>query len=603
METRPPSAWRYNLTFGLLMLAVVSLAVWQSVLVRRGADRASQMALRQERVVTPLPACLGDIYIRSRDKYIPLAVSEQAPSVFADPGMIKDFDLGEACVRIGHAIGANPIEIEEEIVSHRYWPPNKETGEAGAPRHFTWLKRGITPEQAEAVRSLKIPGVDISYEWARRYPNHDLAAQVLGFCGLDGTPGGGVELSQRHVLVGVNGVRQARADARRRQIYPLPETSQAPVDGKHVFLTLDANIQQWLQEAVSESVEKFHAHWGAGVVVNVNTGEVLGLCSAPTFDPNNFNRYPPEAVKLRAITDPYEPGSALKPVYAAAAVQRRVAAWQDKFDGGGGSYNAPGGGHISDHGAHYGIITLIDAIVFSSNVVMAHVGEKLGLRAEWEIARQFGFGQVTGIELPGESCGILRDLKKLDGYSLRRITFGQEIGTTTIQLAMAFAALSNGGLLMKPYVVDHVSDSTGNVLMQTKPVVVRRVLSPQVSASTVAVLQEVVERGTGKLCRSDLYNMAGKTGTAQIPGAGGYVDGAFTGSFIGIAPATSPKLVCLISIYWPDRSKGHFGATVAAPYVKTVLEKSLTYMNVPPDKPPKTDAAVVTSDSGGDGHD
>jgi cell division protein FtsI/penicillin-binding protein 2 len=592
------------LTFGLLMLSVICLGVWQGVLVRRGAPQAMKMALRQEQVVTPSPASLGTIYVRAgRDggKYIPLAVSEQAPSVYADPGMIKDFDLGEASVRIGQAIGASPVDIENIIVSHRYRSENEETGEHGAAKHFAWLKRGITPQQADVVRALKIPGVGVSYEWNRQYPNHDLAAQVLGFRTLDGLPGGGVELSQNYNLIGIDGVKEALADARRRQIYPLAGSSQAPVDGKRVYLTLDANIQQWLQEAVSESVEKFHAHWGAGVVVNVNTGEILGLCSAPTYDPNDFNHYPPDAVKLRAITDPYEPGSAAKPIFAAAAVDRGVVGWQTMIDCMGGNYIAAGGGRISDHGAHYGVQSVIDIIVNSSNVGMAKIGEKLGLKAEHDIAVSFGLGHITDIGLPGESCGILRDLKKMDGYSLRRITFGQEVGTTSIQLAMAFAALSNGGLLLKPRLIDHVSDATG-ILQQSKTEVVRRVIRPQTSAQAVSVMQEVVERGTGKLCKSDLYNMAGKTGTAQIPGQGGYIDGAFTGSFIGIAPASHPMLVCLVSVYWPDRSKGHFGATVAAPYVKTVLEKSLTYMNVPPDKPPKTDTAVAASD-GEDRHD
>ena len=186
-----------------------------------------------------------------------------------------------------------------------------------------------------------------------------------------------------------------------------------------------------------------------------------------------------------------------------------------------------------------------------------------------------------------KSCGVSasgRDLQKWDGYSLRRVPFGQEVSCTSLQLAMAFCSLANGGLLLRPRLVDRIADPSGRVIWTGKRQVVRRVLHPDVAAETLGVMQEVIERGTGKACRLERWTAFGKTGTAEIPGPGGYVPGAYTGTFVGGAPASRPRILCLISVYWPDRSKGYYGGKVAAPYVKQVLEKTLLYLNVPGDK-------------------
>jgi cell division protein FtsI/penicillin-binding protein 2 len=192
------------------------------------------------------------------------------------------------------------------------------------------------------------------------------------------------------------------------------------------------------------------------------------------------------------------------------------------------------------------------------------------------------------VDLPGESPGIVRLLSKWDGYSTRRVPFGQEVSVTSLQLAMAYAAIANGGLLLKPRVVDFVNDGSGRTVWRSKREVVRRVLKESTCEETLGVLRQVVERGTGRGCRLDRWTCFGKTGTAQIAGLGGYIDGAFVGTFVGGAPAGRPEVLCLISIYWPDRSLGHYGATVAAPYVKKVLTRTLSYLDVPPDIPGET---------------
>jgi cell division protein FtsI/penicillin-binding protein 2 len=373
------------------------------------------------------------------------------------------------------------------------------------------------------------------------------------------------------------------ADARRRAIWPVDEESRPPKDGGHVFLTLDATIQGYLDKAVRSAFETHKGKWATGIVIDPNTGTILAMCSYPNFDPNTFNTSSPDSRLCRAIAVPYEPGSAMKGVFAAAVVDAGLMTFDTKIDCMNGSYSAPNGGTVTDHGGPYGVMPLTDVVVHSKNVGMAKVGEKMGNPALYETARRFGFGQETGIELPGESCGIVRDLRKMDGYSLRRIPFGQEISVTGLQLAMAYGALVNGGTLYRPRLIDHITDATGNVQFQSKPTALRQVISPRTSQGILSVLQQVVERGTGKACQMDKWTSGGKTGTAQIAVGGVYPAGAFTSTFIGVAPASKqPALVCLISVYWPH--SGHFGAQVAAPYVKEVLEQTLPYLNVPPDK-------------------
>jgi len=571
MKTVPAPAWRHNATFGLLILVMAALCVRQVFLLRDATPQRLDQAARRQQMVIPLPARPGSIFARSSRRYIPLALSRQSPSCFADPFLIGDGQLDDVSIAVGEALSIDPRTIQRELIERRHG-------------RFVWLKRRISEAEAQAIRDLDIPAVGVVHEWRREYPNKDLAATVVGFRLADGRPGGGLELTQDRQLKARNGKRVVLTDARRRAIWPLADLSGPPADGAQVFLCLDAVIQAYLQRAVAASVEEFDAKWGAGVVVDPRTGQVLGMCSAPTFDPNRFNETGPENRINRAVAMPFEPGSVFKPIIAAAAVDEGVVSYQTQIYCHDGTYYPHRGGRITDHGKRYGFLSVADGVVFSSNICLAQIGQKLGNEMLYRIARKFGFGEKTGIELPGESRGQLRPLARWDTYSTPRVPFGQEISVTTIQLAMAFSSLANGGLLLRPRLIEQITDADGSVLYRARRRVVRRVLSPGVAAQTLAVMQEVVERGTGKNCRMTDWTSFGKTGTAQIAGPGGYVDGAFVASFVGGAPVGEPRLICLISIYWPDKSKGHYGSKVAAPYVRDVLQKGLEYLGVPPDK-------------------
>jgi cell division protein FtsI/penicillin-binding protein 2 len=613
--------WRHNLLFGLLVLGSIGLCVRLGWLVRLAPDmQAPKKALRQEEMVIPVPGRPGSIFARTRGSYVPLVVSRRVPSCYVDPSLLSDDQIGDMSIALGQALSMDPIRVQEQIVRRR-------------STHFIWLARFITDKQAEAVKLIrqprmetkpdgtvvpvmekkpdgklapameKVSAVGIVPEWQRDYPNEELASTVLGFRLRDGQPGGGLELGLDKELAATDGKQVMLADARRRVIAPLADQTRLPKDGSHVFLCLDVVVQDALQQAVNQAASDYRAKWVTGVVVDPMTGDVLAMASAPTFDPTRSAVVTPEERTNRAISLPYEPGSALKPVFAASAVDAGLVTYQTQIFCENGVYHALKGGQISDHGSHYGTLTVEDIVVFSSNIGMAKIGEKFGNAALFAVANRFGFGQPAHLDLPGESGGIIRPLAKWDGYSLRRVPFGQEISVTALQLTMAFAALTNGGLLLQPRLVDHVRGPEGQILWESHPKVVRRVLKQSVSEQTLAVLEQVVERGTGKACKMEKWTSFGKTGTAQIPGRGGYVDRAFTGSFVGGAPAHNPRAICLISVFWPDRTKGHFGAKVAAPYVKKVLETTLSYMKVPPDRPPPggptlpgTGMAAVTAD-------
>ncbi len=572
MDERAGRTWRHNIIFAFLMLAVVGLCVRMGLLLRDGRAEAVELAQRQQRMEIPLPARTGSIFARSSKRYLPLAISRQKPSCYVDPFLLRDEEIADVSIALAGALNLDARDVQHKILTRR-------------KRRFAWIKRRIGPSEVSAVRKAKLPGVGIIFEWQREYPNGSLAASVVGFRRKYGEAGGGAELSQDERLKARDGKRVVLADAKRNPIWPLPKQSRLPRDGDSVFLTIDLAIQESLERAVAESVSKFGAKWGTGVVVDPRNGKVLAMCSFPTFDPNTFNTAPAANRTNRAISYPYEPGSIAKPLFAAGAVNEGLMTFDTEIFCENGTYRAYRGGRISDPGHSYGNLSLTDIVVKSSNIGMAKVGEKLGNARLHAIAKRFGLGEKTGIELPGESAGIIRPLRRWDTYSLRRIPFGQEMSATTLQMVMAFCAIANGGELLQARLIEKVTDADGRLLWQGRRRLVRRVLRAKVAYETLAVMREVVERGTGKACRLSRWTSFGKTGTAQIPGPGGYVEDAYTGSFVGGAPASNPQLVCLISIYRPEKSKGYYGAKVAAPFVREVLEEALMYRDVPGDLP------------------
>ncbi|MBL7220818.1 MAG: penicillin-binding protein 2 [Phycisphaerae bacterium] len=576
MEGQAGPKWRHNIVFGGMALILVALGVrlWHMRTVY--GDKARDMVQRQQRYVIRIPARTGNIYATAHNRPVLFATSRQAPTCFVDPSLLEDYEIAEVASGVGDALSVEPLTVQDTLMARR--------GKKYAPIKENPC-REITSGQLAAIKALKNQAIGVEYQWVRGYPCGDLAGSVVGFRMRDGKPGGGLELSMNRHLTAHDGKREILVDAARRAVRLLPGKSVPPKDGNHVFLCLDAVIQNYLQEAVSASVAQYGGPrtWATGVVVDPKTGRVLAMYSVPNFDPNTSDR-PGSVATNRAVIMPFEPGSVVKPLFAAAAVSEGVVNWDTMIFCENGLYRPPRGGKITDHGKSYGMKSVIDGVVLSINTLMAKLGGKLGNKRLHAWVTKFGFGQKTGIPLPGEEPGLIRKLKDWDTYSTPRVPFGQEMAVTSLQLAMAFSAIANDGLLLKPRLIDRIVDPEGKVLYVGGRKVVRPLFSPKIARQTRLIMQQVVERGTGKRCRMKQWTSFGKTGTAQIAGLGGYIDGAYTGSFVGGAPVDEPRLLCVISVYWPDRSKAYYGGTIAAPFVKQVLERSLTYMKVHPDK-------------------
>ncbi len=585
------SRWRFTAGLVLLGAVLASLAgrvVW--IQVARG-EALTRSAAKQQRRLIELPAKTGNILARDRDGYVLLAGSRQVRSIYADPVLLGEEKFVEAAAKVAQAIGMPAVEVFEKLYRRRF-------------ERFMYLKREVTEAQAKAVAELKIPAVKVTYEWRRRYPRGSLAAHVVGYRRMNGVGGAGVEFQADRWLRAQPGSKEIRTDAARKGKYARVTAYQAPQDGKHVLLTLDVVIQGYLEEAMASAARQYGAKSVMGVVMDPNTGAILAIGSVPTFDPNRFGdrayrKAHGENVRNRAVTDPYEPGSSFKPFIAVGAVEMRKATIETKFFCHYGLYKAYRGGTIRDFpGERFGWISLLEIVVHSSNIGMAKLGERLGNDSQYRIASAFGFGSKTGVDLPGECPGTLVPTSKWTGYATRRMPFGQgPIAVTALQLATAFSAIANGGVLMGPRIIDRVVDPSGAVVHRTDPRRVRRVLSAAVAAQfREDVLAQVVDRGTGKKAKLDRWRVFGKTGTAQIGTREGYPERAYTATFVAGAPASRPALVCVVSVYWPDYAKGYTGGSLAAPAVRDVLGRSLAYLDVPPDR-----FVTVASASGGRG--
>ena len=302
--------------FGLLALGLLVLVGRLAWLLRADQGKAEQAAWRQHRLVIKLPGRPGNIFARARNRYVLLAGSKQVPFCYADPGMVEDAELENLAAKVAPAIGMSPAQVLALLY-------------AGHDSRFVILKRELRRRRSGPWRPCALRAVGVDYEWQRDYPNGSLAATVLGFRRRDGQAGGGLEQSwDRNLLAAADGQRVVLADASRHAIWPVPAECTPPRDGQHVFLSIDTGVQGFLEEAVAAAIEKYGAHWGAGIVVNPSSGQILAMCSVPSFNPNDYGQYEPEAVTNKALCVPYEPGSALKPVFAAAAVDSGVMTYE-----------------------------------------------------------------------------------------------------------------------------------------------------------------------------------------------------------------------------------------------------------------------------------
>lgn len=442
-------------------------------------------------------------------------------------------------------------------------------------RDFVWIERQLDPRKAERLAELDLPGIGLLKESKRVYPYARRACHVLGLTDVDGCGIGGIEAQMDDALTGSEAWVHYCLDSAGRRT-PTPAcTKIVPRDGSSVVLTIDLELQGIAEVELERAVRENGAATGIVVIQDPWTGEILAMASWPPFNPNNPGLHAVENQKNRAITDQFEPGSTFKTVTACAALSTGAADLSSVYYAGRGSaVFAAGRKRFSIRDVHpYGWLDFRGAFKHSSNVAFAQIGASIGDVPLYSLARSFGFGCPTGIELPGEIRGVLREPSEWSGRSAHTIAIGQEVAVTALQLVGAYSAVANGGFLMQPRLVKAVISENGEILSETRPEVVRRVLDPELARTVRELLTAVTEEGTGRNARVDEFVVAGKTGTAQkaTPGEIGFASGKHVSSFAGMAPADDPQLVCLVVIDEP-RGRG-LGGEVAAPAFSRIVQR------------------------------
>lgn len=582
--------------FFILALAVISARLIQLHLYPHPNIRVAEKGhIGKTTIFRPR----GDIYDRRGNV---LATDKRAMSLAVDPSRVEDPDVLTWYLH-------RRLNVDKELIRSRL----SQRDSAGNKMRFVWVKRRLTQAELSSLddRS-EISGAKalmFSKEMARYYPEGDLASHVLGFSNGEGQGAEGIELAYDQYLRSQSGQQVGRVDRKRVFLPHLTLEYKAPAGGDDVYLTVDRTLQYTLEQALDEAMLKNKAPHAMGIMMDPDTGAVLAMASRSGFDPNEYWKFSPAQRKNRAIVDVFEPGSAFKIVAAAAALEQGLITMEEAIDCEGGSYN-PYGHRISDApGHHLGVVPFSEAFAQSSNVGIIKVAALLGPERFESWVHKFGFGQLSGADIPGESRGILRSRNRWSKLSMGALPMGQEVAVTMFQLARAFSVIANDGFLIEPYMVERAVSEEGISTYQHEAKPPQRVLSQETAELMRELCHYVVasENGTGKRAAIPEYRVGGKTGTAQIamPNGGGYYDDKYTTVFAGFAPVRDPRIVCVIVVSEPN-IRNHYGGYVCGPVFKKVVREALVRMNVPKDpmvqksqieSPPPTMQLALAADS------
>ncbi|MDD3719697.1 MAG: penicillin-binding protein 2 [Actinomycetota bacterium] len=548
---------RINLA-ALVLLVGLGLIAWRLFdLQVVKADRFKGIAEEQRYQLTDLNPRRGCILDRDGEV---LAISKEAYSIYATPYLVEDAQM--AAAELSMVLQGPRQELEEKLNS---------------PGGFVYLERKVSPETAEEIEDLGIPGIGLEKDSKRYYPQGSLAAQVIGYVGMDNVGLSGLELQYDPVLAGEAGEAGVEYDARGEPIPGVTNVIKPPVDGRDIQLTLDSEIQFKLQEQLKATVEESGAMSGSGLVMDCHTGEILAMAVAPDFDINLFDQVPPEITRNQPVTDAYEPGSVLKILTAMASLQEQVVTP-------GTVINVPRALQIADyeftddHPMPKSDLTFAEVIAHSSNIGTIKTAQALGKEALSAYIAACGLGEITGVDFPGENPGLVLGLDKWSLTSLPTIAIGQGISVSTLQLGVLTAAAANGGTKVRPHFLMREIDPAGG-MESYEPAGGERIISENGAASLRYILEEVVRMGTGTRAAMTLYNCAGKTGTAMKPDPSGGYREAYIATFAGLAPSEDPRLVAVITLDEPDTM---YGGLVAAPCFSRVMEFSLQHLQVVP---------------------
>lgn len=532
-------------------------------------ERLKALQKKQFETVVTLNPRRGDVVDRNGRE---LAVSMTTYSLFADPKLIEE--PRKVARKLSQELGLPVRQIEEKLKKNK---PGK--------KRFVWIERQLQKATRDAIDGYKFRGLGFIEESSRIYPNDRLLSHVLGFVGGDGQGLEGLELEYNDQLQAVSKRVSVHRDARGRPLIVNGQIFNQVPDGSDVQLTIDRELQYILEQELTQAVHEHEADSAVGIVLDAQTSEILAMANAPTFDPNHPSDFALDHKRNRAVTDSFEPGSTMKTFVIAGAMARGLIEPNTKFDCEGGVLHI--GKRVireADTQHKFGLLTTSEILALSSNVGATKIAGKLGDEQLRQTLLSFGFGDKTGVDLPGEAKGILQPTPWHE-HLLANISFGHGIAATPLQIANAYAAIASGGYLHQPYIVKSVRDHETGEVVDTKPVTLRRILNDdQVAKMKIMLTGVTADAGTGVNARVPGYPVAGKTGTAQKvkdrSEGRGYLRGGYVSSFAGFIPANDPKFVIYIVVDHPR--KGYYGAAVAAPVFARVARFAVRHSGLAP---------------------
>ncbi|MCP9438509.1 MAG: penicillin-binding protein 2 [Nitrospira sp.] len=544
--------------FGVVLFRLITLQVWQAAELTAKADRQYQTTVSVEGVRGAIVDRHGKV----------LAMNLEVPSVYGVPTVLDN--PAQTARVLAPILRVRSEELERKLRQQR---------------GFVWLARKVDPDRRHLVeRVSSMEGVGVKMEGRRFYPKGPLLSHVLGFAGMDGEGLEGIERRYEKELRGEKREIVLQKDARGRAVFPKGLSEEpAPAPGHQLVLTIDEVIQYIVEKELEEAVARSRAKSGTVIALEPESGALLALAVSPRFNPNAIAGLEPDRWRNRAVADAYEPGSTMKAILAAAAIEEGVMTPQTLVYGEQGRM-AVSNTVIHDH-EKLGWMSFAQVVQKSSNIGAAKVGMALGEERLYRYLRAFGFGERTEIDLPGETVGLLKHPKEWGRRTAASVSMGQEIGVTPMQMVSAVAAIANGGTLMKPYVVAEIRDAHGRIIKRILPSAKRRVISPETARTVTSILEGVVTDGTGSKAAIDGFRVAGKTGTAQKidPRTRTYSTTKFVSSFVGYVPAENPKLAMIVVLDEPSGEA--WGGTVAAPVFRRVGEQVLKYWGISSNKP------------------
>ncbi len=552
----------YLLFFGLILVIIISRLFYLQIYQYHFFQKKLENQVKRVIEISPHR---GNIY--SKDE-MPLAITRHAYSSYAIPIKIKDKKI--FAKKVSEVLKIDAGEIYQKI-DNKLW--------------FIWLKRKCSNYEYLKLQSLKLEGLDFIKEEKRVYPFNNLAAEIIGFVGIDNQGLGGIEFQYDSFLSGKPGKIVLDIDPRGyRLISGIKEIIEPTYDGGNIYTTLDSYLQHITKKYLKEGVINTQAMRGSAMVLDPNTGEILAMANYPDFNPNNWYNTPFKYIRNSCINDLYEPGSVFKIVTLASVLNENLVSQNTII-------NVPTQLKIANHTikeAHSGSPgihkkTVSDILVESLNVGTSILATMAGKDTFFKYVDDFGFGKTTGIELPAEAKGIMREKEYTTKMDLMMMSFGQSVSVTPLQMAMAVGVVANGGYLLQPRIISYLSDKN-NYHRYIPKKVKQQVISENIAEELRTIMTKVVDEGTGKVTQIPGYSVAGKTGTAQKPNpkGPGYLAGHYIASFVGFLPANKPQILIIVIIDSPKTSI--WGSTTAAPIFKRIAIKAIDYYNIKPDR-------------------